>query len=342
MNGSGAGREPRSPAAGITVGITVRGGGESLPGLLAALAPALTAADELLIVLLAGSRLPPETDELIDRAGMNREGGAQIVLLAGDGTRSPVRSDVHPLPAPSPAAAWNIMLAAASTAQVAFLDDSVRPVSGWLESLRLALRNTGLDAVAGSFDRQPEPFERTRRPGARLRWTGHLAGDLTAVRSGTTSLVAASNFALRRAPVLAAGGFDENFTAGWPLAEIELMVRLGKGGSRFHYLPSARVTTAAAPEIAGAGRGPATEPGDDLAERQAVVRSLAAVFARHESWAVPIMFVSQVLQACIEIAGRRLPAGAPARIAAAIREGLRTGNRPVSGRLAGAGRRGSE
>jgi len=143
--------------------------------------------------------------------------------------------------------------------------------------------------------------------------------------------VPASNFALRRIRGFEAGGFDEAFTADWPLAEVELLVRLGKRGLRFRYLPSARAVNALP---RGDRARESFEPDRELEISAAELRSLAAVFARYESWAVPIMFTSRMLQAILDVAARRLPPHALGRLAAAVGEGLRSGARPVAGRLA--------
>ena len=353
--------DPGTPS--LTVGLLARFSPAALERTLGAIASQLTRADELLVVPLAGLTEPDETAVRVEESRIVGGVSKRIALLSGSGPGVVLDRSAAVVPASSPAVAFNAVLAAASGEVVAFLDDGVVPVPGWLESLRFAFRNPGTDAVAGALDRQPDPYEKTRRPGGRLRWTGHLAGDFTALRGGVTSLVPPVNFALRRARVLEAGGFDTGFTAAWPLVEVELLVRLGKGGSRFRYLPSARAVSSrperalharsgstagdsgtdsgfdrsAIDESAGGHTDdePAGGPAAELEQRIAVLRSLAAVFARHESWAVPIMFASQLLQAVIEVAARRLPPEAPGHLSAAIREGLRLGGRPAAGTSAG-------
>ena len=56
---------------------------------------------------------------------------------------------------------------------------------------------------------------------------------------------------------------------------------------------------------------------------------MAAIFARHEAWALLIMVASHLLIALIDVFGSRLPRTAPARIARGMMEGVRVGVRPV-------------
>ncbi len=225
----------------------------------------------------------------------------------------------------SPAAARNSILREADGDVVAFIRDDGVPVEGWLKSIRSAFLDPGIDAIAGAVGPPVSRKDRSVRPGGRLRWTGHFVTDYATEEPAATSLASGDNCAVRREVALRLGGFDEAFTSQWPHEDVEFFTRLAKRGGRMLYVPEARLV----PE----GRYSTFEDGgspEETLEREAGhSRSMAAIFARHEAWALLIMVASHLLIALIDVFGSRLPRTAPARIARGMMEGVRVGVRPV-------------
>lgn len=225
----------------------------------------------------------------------------------------------------SPAAARNSILREADGDVVAFIRDDGIPVEGWLESIRSAFLDPGIDAIAGAVGPPVSRKDRSVHPGGRLRWTGHLVTDYTTEEPAATSLASGDNCAVRREVALRLGGFDETFTSQWPHEDVEFFTRLAKRGGRMLYVPEARLVPEGRCSTVEDDRSP-----EETLEREAGhSRSMAAIFARHEAWALLIMVASHLLIALIDVFGSRLPRTAPARIARGMMEGVRVGVRPV-------------
>jgi len=226
----------------------------------------------------------------------------------------------------SSAAMRNAILAEAAGEVVVFVGVEAVPVETWLEAIRQAFIDSGIDAIAGSVGPAKSERNRASRPGGRLRWTGHLVADYASDEPSTTSLAPAWNCAVRRQRAIGLGGFDESFNSEWPHEEVEFFTRLAKTGGRMRYVPEARVLPAERTSRKVQGMTP--EEALDLEVRHS--RSMALVFARHEAWALMIMMASHLLIAILDVFSSRLPRAAPVRIARGMVEGVRAGGRPVS------------
>jgi GT2 family glycosyltransferase len=247
-------------------------------------------------------------------AAVRRQLGPEDELLTA------VVGEGHP-----PAAVRNAIVGEASGEVVVFTGVDAVPVDGWLESIRDAFLDPGIDAVAGSVGPPSTGRNHSSRPGGRLRWTGHLVADYTVDEPAATSLARGDNCAVRRQMVRELGGFDEAFTANWPHEEVEFFTRLMKRGGRMRYVPEARLLPEAEPDSGGERQSE-----DEALEAEVRrSRSMAAVFARHEAWALLILVASHLLIAIIEVFSSRLPRSAPIRITRGIMEGVRIGVRPV-------------
>lgn len=312
----------------VTVGVVAGRGPGDLDRTLRAVLFQLGEKDTILVALLAGFSAPEEAGSRIEE--MNAGGITQTtVKLVGD----PYRMNL-PL-SPSPAAARNSILGEARSSIIAFLDDSGIPRPGWLQSIRAAFENRSIEIVAGAVDQSPAGHEKGARPGGRLRWTGHIVADYSSQTPASTSLAPGGNFAIRRVNALKAGGFDEAFGRGWIYEEVEFFIRVGKTGARAQLIPGARVVQDHAPP-------PVFEYADQIAEallerRGMESRSMAAIFSRHEAWALLLMVSSHLIQTALDIFASRLPTRSLVRIMREMIAGVKTGVRPVSGRIAESG-----
>jgi hypothetical protein len=281
-------------------------GPEGLERALEALLPQTLAGDAVLVALAGTLPGRPECAGRVRRLVSTLHPEGRVRLLEEDGGTAhggrPFRG------AEDRVLAFNDMLIQAEQEVVAFLDDRTEPAPGWLEGVRAAMADPGIDLVAGRI-LAASPAE-VGRPGGRLRWTGHIQSDYTGDAPGTTSLAHPSNFA--------------EDGARWPFAELEFFVRLGKEGGRGRF----------APEAAVAWRGqhdPCEAEGDGEAPSRPVARTtaMAAVFARHEAWALLIMGASHLLGALPEVFAGRLPRNTPGRLVRAFLDGIRLGVRSV-------------
>ncbi|MFC1499696.1 glycosyltransferase family 2 protein [Candidatus Zixiibacteriota bacterium] len=233
------------------------------------------------------------------------------------------------------AAACNTILREATGDVVAFISGDGQPVEGWLESVRRAFLDQGIDAVAGAVGPSAARKDRSVRPGGRLRWTGHLVSDYVTEKQAVTSLASGENCAVRRLVALKLGGFDEAFTSEWPHEDVEFFTRLIKTGGRMLYIPGARLL----PEQRHSPTGSGGSPEEILEQEARHSRSMAAIFARHEAWALLIMVASHMLVTFVEVFGSRLPRTAPVRIAREMMDGVRVGVRPVTSPFEKGGKR---
>ena len=304
----------------VTVGVVAGIGPQQLERTMGAVLEQLADGDSLLVALLRGISAPEEAGLRVAEARSAYRAVIVVDLVEG-------MAPEDPMLAISPAAARNAILARARGDVVAYLDDGGLPLAGWLESIRASFIDSGVDAVAGAFEAPTIGPEPGARPGGRLRWTGHLVTDYSASVSAPTSLASGRNCAVRRRLALELGGFDEAFEMEWPYEDVEFFTRLAKVGGRTFFVPGAliRLMPVSKP------RGPGEESGTLLLEEQAgQSRSMAAIFARHEAWALIVMMLSHLLQVVIDVVAARLPIGAPARIAREMLTGVRVGVRPVT------------
>ena len=306
----------------IAVGIVASRDPDSLERTLEAVVQQATPADSIWVTLLEEISEARECAERVDEASAAHGDRRSVVALAAG------RSDRSGL-FESPAQARNAVIEACSEQVVVFLDDGATPGAGWLAAIRSSFADPGVDAIAGKIaapDRKARPNE---PPGGRLRWTGYLQMNFSSDRPGPSTLASGRNCAVRRTLALRLQGFDEAFTAGLPFEDIEFFARIGKAGGRTYYLPTAAVELDREEEI---GEGPETQL-ENLEAQAARTCAMAAIFARHEVWALLIMIASHVVQAVLDVFIGRLPNYAPLRIITEIGEGIRMGVRPVQSRI---------
>lgn len=306
-------------APSVSIGLLVQRDPAALERLLTALAPQLQTGDELLVAPVGGVLDPVAVaDRVREVARLDRERAIQPVWDGATGTS-----------AVSAAVARNRILAAARGEVVAFLDDGGLPSPGWLEAVRSVFADERIEALAGRIV-TGQPHRGRGRPGARLRWTGQVTDDLAALRPGITSLASARNAAVLSGVARKAGGFDEAWGSGSPYEDVEFFVRLGKAGARLRFEPAARVTLTAGeafPDISDPGPGGSRIW--NLEQQAARTRAMTAIFARHEVWALPLVVISHLVLAVIEVVAGRLPPHAPLRLLIEMVEGVRLAVHPV-------------
>jgi hypothetical protein len=125
-----------------------------------------------------------------------------------------------------PAAARNTGWRASRATWVAFLDDDVRPPSGWVQALHRDLARCG-DDVGGTQGRIVVPLPTDRQA---TDWERSTAGLETAVW-------ATADLAYRRAALEQVGGFDERFPRAYR-EDADLGLRITEAGWRI--VPGAR------------------------------------------------------------------------------------------------------
>jgi GT2 family glycosyltransferase len=137
-----------------------------------------------------------------------------------------------------PAAARNRAINAATGDVLLFLDDDVVPVAGMIERHLAIHHRDPLAIVTGPMI---DPPDASLAPW--LRWEALMLRKqydamMTGVYPPTPRQFYTANASLRRAHVLAAGGFDESFRRA---EDVELAYRLAHQGMRFYFEPVAAV-----------------------------------------------------------------------------------------------------
>ena len=306
----------------VAIGLVAGRGSDPLERTLGAVLAQVGSGDSIWVTLLEGVEDPWECAARVEEARAAHGDTRSPALL-------PVDARDHRYLFESAAAARNEVIGACNDEIVAFLDDGGIPLPGWLEAIRERFADPGVDAVAGRLVQpglHPEPGA---PPGGRMRWTGHLQLNYAAQKGGPSSLASGRNCAVRRLHAVRLGGFDEAFTTELPYEDVEFFTRIGKGGGRTWFLPEASVEVEpyawkeerVDPQLA------------NLEEQAARTCAMAAVFARHEAWALLIMGASHLIQTVLDVISGRLPNIAPLRIVTEIGEGIRMGVRPVQSRL---------
>ena len=136
-----------------------------------------------------------------------------------------------------PALARNLAVRAATTEYIAFIDDDVDADPAWLERLVGAAEGRQPCVVIGPLLAPPD-----WRPTPWNLWEARtLAREYAAMQAGeyapTWRQFFTGNALVRRADILAAGGFDERFTRA---EDIELGLRLRRLGCTFVFEPEAK------------------------------------------------------------------------------------------------------
>jgi len=311
----------------IVVGVLSLRGPGHLERLLGGILPQLRDGDSCAVALLDGVSDPESCLGRIEEARSRWRGrpGPAAPYLLGPGR---LAGSMHM----TRSEAANSLLTTSEQEVAALIDDRVDPSAGWLDAVRGCISDPGIDVVASRLSGAPSP--ENGRPGGRLRWTGHVQADYSASRVAGTTLAHVSAFAIRRSVAVGVDGFDEQYGAReWPLpfADVEFFTRIAKAGGRGRYCPRA-VVEWLSPEDPYAPQYDRQRPPGDLSvgevlleEAVAETTAMAALFARHEAWALLIMGASHLASSLLEMVAGRLPRGAPARIAMAFTEGIRMG-----------------
>ncbi len=317
-------------APGVSIALLLYRDAASLERTLSALLPQVTPEDEVLVAPLAAGLDPVAISERVAEQAPCFPG--RTLRVVWDGPRGRCAN--------SPAVARNRALAAARGDVVALLDDGGLPCPGWLEAVRACFAVPGLEAMAGRIvnprptgsapagggTRRRGPRLRPASPGARLGWTGHLLSQLEGTQAGPSSIASARNAAVLRRTALRLRGFDEGWGPELPYEDVEFFVRLGKAGRRMHFEPAACVALESGGAFPESGDpGPDGSPIRNLEGQAARTRAMAAIFARHEVWALPLLIASHGLLTVLEVIAGRLPPHAPLRLAAEIAGGVRLG-----------------
>jgi hypothetical protein len=308
----------------IAVGVIASRGPRDLEQTLGGILEQVAEGDAVQVMVLESNPDPLESLRRIEEARFAHSGAVPIETPGANG-------EAEPQLAPSRAIARNRILAACEQDAVAFLCDGGIPAVGWLDTLRELLADPAVDAVAGRLLPPADSPERGAPPGGRLRWTGHLQLNYSAEESAVTTLASGANCAVRSRLAIRIGGFDEGFCSGLPLEDVEFFARLSKAGGRARFEPRALVhIEPPIHEEESPSSATASERREAALERQAArTCAMAAIFARHEVWALPIMAASHFFQSILEVFADRLPNSAPVRIVKEIVEGVGRGVRPV-------------
>jgi GT2 family glycosyltransferase len=307
---------------GIAVGIVASRSPDSLKRSLGAVLQQVTRIDSVWVTLLEEISGAPECAVRVNEAAAAHDDSLSVVTLAAD------RSNGLGL-FESPAQARNAVIEACGEEIAVFLDDGGTPVAGWLRAIRDSFSDPGVDAIAGRIVVPGLDVNQSDPPGGRLRWTGYLQLNFSSDTPGASTLASGRNCAVRRSLALGLQGFDEAFTAGLPYEDVEFFTRIGKAGGRTRYLPEATVELEPEEKT-----GESVDIHLENLEAQAArTCAMAAIFARHEVWALLIMSASHLIQAVLDVFIGRLPNYAPLRILTEIGEGVRMGVRPVESRI---------
>lgn len=134
-----------------------------------------------------------------------------------------------------PATARNLGVARTEADVIAFVDADVEVEPDALARLRRAFAESPqLDALFGSYDQRPEA------PGAVSRFRNLRHHHVHTSSPGAAETFWAGLGAVRREPFVRVGGFDERRFEWASIEDIELGMRLHRGGARIRLDPSVR------------------------------------------------------------------------------------------------------
>lgn len=161
---------------------------------------------------------------------------------------------------------------------IVFVDDDIRCGPELVSEHLRALRRPGVGIVAGGIDTPHGPPDRRGRPGTYRRWTATPLRGFAARGETVADHAAGCNFSAWRHALAAVGGFDEALGVGAALyEELELCLRVKRGGFRVHFHGAARLDHLVAP--GGGCRLPRVVPYvDSLAHNRGIL------IRRHGRW----------------------------------------------------------
>lgn len=137
---------------------------------------------------------------------------------------------------------------------VVFLDDDCEASPGWLAALASTYRDPTVDGAGGKVVDPVVILGRVRRfLTSGEPWAEPDDGDL---QPAEVDFLQGGNMSFRRELLMAAGGFDPEYTGSNYREETDLCFRLRRMGHRLVYVPRAAVTHLRAPRADGIGRSP--------------------------------------------------------------------------------------
>jgi GT2 family glycosyltransferase len=151
-------------------------------------------------------------------------------------------------------AARNAGIREARADVVAFLDDDCEASPGWLAALASTYPDPTVDGAGGKVVDPVVILGRVRRfLTSGEPWAEPDDGDL---QPADVDFLQGGNMSFRRELLIAAGGFDPEYTGSNYREETDLCFRLRRMGHRLVYVPRAAVTHLRAPRADGIGRSP--------------------------------------------------------------------------------------
>jgi GT2 family glycosyltransferase len=211
--------------------------------------------------------------------------------------------------------ARNVGLRAARGDVVWFVDDDVALHPGALAAHLAAYADPRVGCVAGRIVER-RLAANSRRLRNDVGWDGRIHTRLDVDHDGVVATAKGANMSFRRAPLLAAGGFDPGFAGTSLLEDADASRRVAAGGWRIHFVAAAAVDHEHAPT--GGARRP---PAEALRWR---LFNTGRYLRRHRGWAG--VALALVPQAAVAVRStRREPGAGPAwRLLRAYVQGARS------------------